>query len=261
LRQSLSTLAGIPPGNRMSRLHPAGSRADGPALTLREPGLQQLEATASVCSGRSTFGCRATALKGGRTAGFPADRPHVTLKATFSQVRAILGNALRSRVRRFESCWGRRGHRRAVRRRAAALSQLHLQPVREYRAGRDHAEVAAGLAAPGWRCTRWPGASSTARSPPRCCSCSPGGCPAGRCPPPVAHSPSRRRALVYLRTVVLQRLAAPLDQLTAGGCSAWQLTGSPPGAWAAEECAGRPSGRGERRWPGLPTPGRLAAGP
>ena len=33
------------------------------------------------------------------------------------------------------------------------------------------------------------GCFSTARSPPRCCSCSPGGCPAGRCPPPVAPSP------------------------------------------------------------------------
>jgi hypothetical protein len=37
----------------------------------------------------------------------PADRPRIREEAKSVLVRAILGNALRSRVRRFESCWGR----------------------------------------------------------------------------------------------------------------------------------------------------------
>jgi hypothetical protein len=46
------------------------------------------------------------------------------------------------------------------------------------------------LTGTGWPCTLWPGACSTARSPPRYCWYSPGGCPAGRCQPPAASSPS-----------------------------------------------------------------------
>jgi hypothetical protein len=39
--------------------------------------------------------------------GSPADRPRIREEAISVLVRAVLGNALRSRVRRFESCWGR----------------------------------------------------------------------------------------------------------------------------------------------------------
>ena len=55
-------------------------------------------------------------------------------------------------------------------------------------AGTACSPTASSSPAPGWQCTRWPAASSTARSPPRCCSCSPGGCPAGPCRPPGACS-------------------------------------------------------------------------
>ena len=50
--------------------------------------------------------------RGDRAEGRPQSRhspdcPQITGKAKFAQVRTILSNTLRSRVRRFESCWGR----------------------------------------------------------------------------------------------------------------------------------------------------------
>src|SRR5579859_3038307 len=55
-----------------------------------------------------------------------------------------------------------------------------------------HCLIAYGvqLTSPRWRCTPWPAASSMGRSLRRCYWCTPAGCPAGHCPPPVARSPS-----------------------------------------------------------------------
>ena len=101
----LRTPASIPPAMRAGFAGAAACQAETPSfVTVRRRSFRLPVASLTRAIARLRG---AEAVRAARRA-VPHTCPGRTLERTFSQASAIQGSSLRSRVRRFESCWGRR---------------------------------------------------------------------------------------------------------------------------------------------------------